>query len=52
MCALIPDKPQKFKFPNSAKDASGEPTINYTSRFNVIAYIDSKHYKIALTRSN
>ena len=26
------------------KDASGELTINYTSSFNVIAYIDSKHY--------
>ena len=32
-------------FPNAEiKDASGEPTINYTSSFNVIAYIDSKHY--------
>ena len=29
---------------NPLKDASGEPTINYTSSFNVIAYIDSKHY--------
>ena len=34
------------------KGSSGEFTINYTSRFNVIAYIDSKHYIKSLTRPN
>ena len=34
------------------KGSSGESTINYTSRFNVIAYIDSKHYIKSLTRPN
>ena len=33
-------------------DASKKFTINYTSGFNVIAYIDLKHYKIEVTSSN
>ena len=37
---------------NLFKGSSGESTINYTSRFNVIAYIDSKHYIKSLTRPN
>ena len=43
---------KKIQSLSLCKGSSSEITINYTSRFYVIAYIDSKHYIKSLTMPN